>query len=83
MAAQQGADIQTKIAIEKNLEERLHRILTEIIGTDKLIIVIDVQLVGSDEGKDEEDEVVLPGVPLQEKLGLGIAGLQLGDTAKK
>lgn len=83
LAAQQGADIQTKIAIEKNLEERLHRILTEIIGTDKLIIVIDVQLVGSDDGNDEEDEVVLPGVPLQEKLGLGIAGLQLGDTAKK
>ncbi|PKN00263.1 MAG: hypothetical protein CVU78_01885 [Elusimicrobia bacterium HGW-Elusimicrobia-2] len=83
LAAQQGADIQTKIAIEKNLEERLHRILIEIIGTDKLIIVIDVQLVGSGDGNDEEDEVVLPGVPLQEKLGLGIAGLQLGDTAKK
>ncbi|PIX14495.1 MAG: hypothetical protein COZ72_05885 [Elusimicrobia bacterium CG_4_8_14_3_um_filter_50_9] len=81
--ANQGEDIQTKIAIEKNLEERLYRILTEIIGTDKLIIVIDAQLVGTDDGKDAEDEFVLPGVPLQEKLGLGLAGMQLGDTAKK
>ncbi|MEA2081568.1 MAG: FliG C-terminal domain-containing protein [Elusimicrobiota bacterium] len=82
-AAKQGSDIQTKIAIEKNLEERLHRILTEIIGTDKLIIVINAQLVGSSDGEEEEEEVVLPGVPLQEKLGLGLAGLELGDTAKK
>ncbi len=80
--AKQGSDIQTKIAIEKNLEERLHRILTEIIGTDKLIIVINAQLVSSADEEDE-DEVVLPGVPLQEKLGLGLAGLELGDTAKK
>jgi len=80
-AAKQGSDIQTKIAIEKNLEERLHRILT-IIGTDKLIIVINAQLVSSVDEEDEE-EVVLPGVPLQEKLGLGLAGLELGDTAKK
>jgi len=83
LPAKQGSDIQTKIAIEKNLEERLHRILTEIIGTDKLIIVINAQLVGSSDGEDDEEEVVLPGVPLQEKLGLGLAGLELGDTAKK
>lgn len=80
-AAKQGSDIQTKIAIEKNLEERLHRILTEIIGTDKLIIVINAQLVSLDSGEGDE-EVVLPGVPLQEKLGLGLAGLELGDTVK-
>jgi len=80
--AKKGADIETKIAIEKNLEERLRRILTEIAGTDKIIIVINVQLVSSSAEEDEEEEVVLPGVPLQEKLGLGLASLDLGDTAK-
>lgn len=80
--AKGGTDIETKIAIEKNLEERLRRILTEIAGTDKIIIVINVQLVSISEEEDEEEEVVLPGVPLQKKLGLGLASLDLGDTAK-
>ncbi|MFH1352810.1 MAG: FliG C-terminal domain-containing protein [bacterium] len=80
--AKQGSDIETKIAIEKNLEERLRRILTEITGTDKLIIVINVQLISSSSEDEEEPAVVLPGVPLQEKLGLGLASLDLGDTAK-
>jgi len=82
VSAKKGSDIETKIAIEKNLEERLSRILTEITGTDKLIIVINVQLVSSASEENEEEEVVLPGVPLQEKLGLGLASLDLGDTAK-
>lgn len=80
-AKKSSSDIETKIAIEKNLEERLRKILTEITGTDKFIIVINAQLVSA-AAESEEDEVVLPGVPLQEKLGLGIASLDLGDSAK-
>jgi len=80
-SAKKGTGIETKIAIEKNLEERLKRILTEIIGTDKLIIVINVQLVSS-EAEDEEEDALLPGVPMPDAQALGLASLDLGDTAK-
>ena len=81
--AKKGPDVETKIAIEKNLEERLRRILVEITGTDKIIIVINVQLITEEEQKQEEEEIVLPGVPLQQKLGLGLASLDFGDTSTR
>ena len=81
VSAKKGPDIETKIAIEKNLEERLRRILTEITGTDRIIVVVNVQLISTEENKKEEDQIVLPGVPLQEKLGLGLASLDLGDSS--
>jgi len=76
-----GVDVETKIAIEKNLEERLKRILAEITGTDKIIIVINVQLMKEGEEKVEEEEIVLPGVPLQKKLGMGFAEIDFTDTS--
>jgi len=82
--AKKGPDVETKIAIEKNLEERLRRILVEITGTDRIIIVINVQLMTEEEQKqEEEEEIVLPGVPLQQKLGLGMASLDFGDTSTR
>lgn len=77
--AQQG-NIESKIAIETNLENRLRKVLTEIIGTDKIIVIVSVQLASEkkEEEKEEkkEDDFILPGVPIKE----AISEKQVGDA---
>lgn len=63
--------IETKIALETNLENRLKRILTEITGSEKIVIIVNVQLENEKKEKRQEqkkDEMILPGVPIKETL---------------
>lgn len=63
--------IETKIALETNLENRLKRILTEITGSEKIVIIVNVQLESEKKEKKQEqkkDEMILPGVPIKETL---------------
>ncbi|MEW6556333.1 MAG: FliG C-terminal domain-containing protein [Elusimicrobiota bacterium] len=63
--------IETKIAIETNLESRLKKVLTEITGTEKIVIIVNVELISEKKEKapaKKEDEMILPGVPIKETL---------------
>ena len=84
--------IETKISIESSLEERLRKVLTEIAGTDKIIIIINTELYSEKEKKelqlkpqDQRSQMVLPGVPVKENIGERkiedlLAPLDLGKT---
>lgn len=85
--AQKG--IETKIAIEESLENRLRKVLSEITGTEKIIVIVNVDLKTEEKKaipeKTEEESVVLPGVPikktvLEEKVEKLLAPLDLGET---
>ncbi|MDD5688342.1 MAG: FliG C-terminal domain-containing protein [Elusimicrobia bacterium] len=63
--------IETKIALETNLESRLKKVLTEITGTEKLIVIVNVELMSEKketEPAKKEDDMILPGVPIKETL---------------
>src|SRR3989339_175683 len=65
------SSIETKIALETNLESRLKRVLTEITGTEKIITIVNVELINEKKEtptKKKEDDIILPGVPLKESL---------------
>ena len=65
------ASIETKIALETNLENRLKKVLTEITGTEKIIVIVNVELMSEKKetpSSKKEDEVILPGVSLKENL---------------
>ncbi|OGS24991.1 MAG: hypothetical protein A2297_05790 [Elusimicrobia bacterium RIFOXYB2_FULL_48_7] len=84
--------IETKISIETSLEERLRKVLTEIAGTDKIIIIINTELYSEKEKKElqikpvsQRAQTVLPGVPVKENIGERkiedlIAPLDIGQT---
>ena len=69
--------IETKMAIETRLEERLKRVLTEITGTEKLIVIVNAHLYTEKEEK-EAPAVLLPGVPARKRIGEE-KPLDLGD----
>ncbi|MFH1368659.1 MAG: FliG C-terminal domain-containing protein [Elusimicrobiota bacterium] len=64
--------IEAKIALETNLENRVKKVLTEITGTDQLIVIVNVQLVSEQieekKTKQAEDNFILPGVPIKEAI---------------
>lgn len=84
--------IETKISIETSLEERLRKVLTEIAGTDKIIIIVNTELYSEKEKKElqikpaaERPQTVLPGVPVKENIGERkiedlLAPLDIGKT---
>jgi len=84
--------IETKISIETSLEERLRKVLAEIAGTDKIIIIINTELYSEKEKKelqlkpkDQRSQMILPGVPVKENIGERkiedlLAPLDLGKT---
>ena len=43
--------IESKIALETSMEKRLKTVLTEITGTDKIIVIVNITLM--EEEKDE------------------------------
>ena len=76
--------IEQKIALEKSFENRLKGLLEKILGTDRFIVIVNVepeteatevaretwiQEKKSGEVVREEKRYVLPGVPVREKLG--------------
>ena len=64
------ASIETKIALETNLENRLKKVLTEITGTEKIIVIVNVELMSEKKEKatEKKDDNILPGVPLKETM---------------
>ncbi|MBN1383762.1 MAG: hypothetical protein JW983_02615 [Elusimicrobia bacterium] len=65
------SSIETKIALESNLENRLKKVLTEITGTEKLVVIVNVTLQSEKKEKKPEkkkEEILLPGVPIKETL---------------
>ncbi|MFB0527606.1 MAG: FliG C-terminal domain-containing protein [bacterium] len=76
--------IEQKIALERTFEDRLRGLLEKILGTDRFIVIVNVepeteatevaretwiQEKKSGEVVREEKRYVLPGVPVREKLG--------------
>ena len=63
--------IETKIAIESSMENRLKKVLSEITGTEKIVVIVNVQLMSEKKEKapaKKDDEMFLPGVPIKETL---------------
>jgi flagellar motor switch protein FliG len=63
--------IESKIALEASLENRLKKVLTEITGTDQIIVIVNVQLASEqkeEKPKKEEADFILPGVPIKEAI---------------
>ena len=48
--------IETKIALESSMETRLKQVLTEITGTEKIIVIIKLQLVSEKDEVSEADK---------------------------
>ncbi|MBI2069833.1 MAG: hypothetical protein HYT79_04450 [Elusimicrobia bacterium] len=71
--------IEDKIAIESSIESKLKTILMDILGTDRVIVSINIELK-SEEAHDEH--FVLPGVPEESKLA-SAGMLNLGEAASK
>jgi len=76
--------IQQKIALERSFEDRLKGLLEKILGTDRFIVIVNVepetestevsretwvQEKKPGESPPKEKRFVLPGVPVREKLG--------------
>ena len=84
--------IDTKITIETNMENRLRKVLTEIAGTEKIIVIVNTELYSEKEKQElklkseqEKPKIVLPGVPVKEniaerKLEDLLAPLDIGKT---
>lgn len=79
-AAKDGkTSLESKIALESSMENRLKQVLTDITGTEKIIVIVNVQLADEKvEQKQEkkEDDFILPGVPIKE----AISEKQVGDA---
>jgi flagellar motor switch protein FliG len=56
-------EIEAKVTLESSLERRLQAVLREALGSDDLIVIVNVAL-RSETAAPEEDEV-MPGVPLK------------------
>jgi flagellar motor switch protein FliG len=89
--AETDTSIEKKLSIEASLEERLRKVLVEITGTDKLIVIVNAQLYSEKEKKElipqeaKKPKTVLPGVPVKEsiaerKIEELLAPLDLGET---
>lgn len=66
--------IESKIAIEANLEKRVHSLLTQVIGPGKSMAMINVELLSFEQlfakkMKEEKEKrlTALPGVPVQKE----------------
>lgn len=85
IAAVAGAnDFGSKISLETHMEERLKEALTEVTGTDKLVVVVNADVdtsrqrsatpsaqhrKGTLTKKEESNALVLPGVPAKKEIG--------------
>ncbi|MBN1824377.1 MAG: hypothetical protein JW803_08665 [Endomicrobiales bacterium] len=75
--------IEAKIALETSLENRVRRVLQDITGTEKIIVIINVQLISEKtdneaaaKNKEQDDDFILPGVPIKQ----AISEKQVGDA---
>ena len=57
-------ELEAKVSLESSLEKRLQAVLRETLGSDDLIVIINVALRSEAEPHEEAD--VLPGVPAKE-----------------
>lgn len=70
-------NIQERISLETRLETRLKSIISEIVGSDRIVVAISVQLVSKEKKKSleslvkkkkKESTIILPGVPAKDRL---------------
>lgn len=75
--AKSSISIESKIALENSLEGKLKSVLTELLGTERIIVSVNLDLAAVEEPKKEKVEssdyddkgFVLPGVPTRKKVG--------------
>lgn len=70
-AKEMKGGIESKLALESSLENRLKKVLTEITGSDQIIVIVNVQLASEqkeDKPKKEDSDFILPGVPIKEAI---------------
>ena len=56
-------EIEAKVALESSLEKRLQSVLKEALGSDDLIVIVNVTLRSE---ANQEDPEVMPGVPVKQ-----------------
>ncbi|MBI4051454.1 MAG: hypothetical protein HY400_03000, partial [Elusimicrobia bacterium] len=71
--------VEAKLALESSLEKRLRSLLTEILGSEDLIVIINVDLRTEQEKREVSEEEVMPGVPVKQNPAVPGAGA-LGAT---
>ena len=64
-----------KIAVERHLEERLNKVLKEILKIEDLVVIVsaEVQTLSRDQIQKQDSQnraLLLPGVPVRERLGV-------------
>lgn len=67
-------DIQAKVALEGSVEHRLQEVLRKVLGSETVVVVVNVDLLADAERGDTE---ILPGVALKDSPGAGDAPLEL------
>lgn len=72
-------NIEAKVALESSVEKRLQAVLSKMLGTDDLIVIVNVELLSEPERKTKAAEV-MPGVPLKETPAVQ-AALELSISA--
>jgi flagellar motor switch protein FliG len=71
-------ELEAKVSLESSLEKRLQSVLREALGSDDLIVIVNVALRSETEAKDDSE--VMPGVPVKEAQAadaLSAAGLSM------
>jgi flagellar motor switch protein FliG len=79
------AGVEAKIALEESLERRLKSVISQILGTEDVIVIVTAEMYTAEEKKTADlpdmTQSVLPGVPVKEKIGEpALAALALSES---
>jgi len=73
--ASASREIEAKVALEASLEKRLQAVLQRVLGTEDVIVMVNVETLTASEAAEAE---ILPGVPIKDTL----AGDRADSTAR-
>lgn len=68
------SSVEAKIALEESLERRLKSVISQIVGSDDVIVIVTAEMLTEQERKNppparKAEPVTLPGVPVKAKIG--------------
>lgn len=79
-AAAPSKEIEAKVALEGSLEKRLQAVLREALGSNDLIVIVNVSMLAESEKSEAE---IMPGVPANQSPAIGGAlGLTLPTVSR-
>lgn len=62
-------DVAGSISVETRLEQRLKQVLTEVTGSDRILVIVKAEVERTKAYRPSSDSVVLPGVPIRKAFG--------------